>query len=166
MPQNPSKPCQEPTCPCSYPFGVMEDRSVLMGFPDGFIGPRGSQGTIVVKHTPPRHASEPPKTVSGTYPSLWLFSWSCGGQECPDRVPGGHYQTANCLRSILSFYRPQKAYKTPKIWFFESCLIFSHFFPIFWHHPYTYIFFHSGCFGRPPPEKRTCVLTTSDSYYK
>ena len=48
-----------------------------------------------------------------------------GGQECPAGVPKGHNQTANCLRSILSFYRPQKAYKTPN----------------------THIFFHSGWFG-------------------
>ena len=45
-----------------------------------------------------------------------LFSWSCGGQECPDGVPGGYNWTANCLMSILSFYRPKKACKTPKIW--------------------------------------------------
>ena len=47
---------------------------------------------------------------------LMLFSWSCGGQECPDGVPGGYNWTANCLMSILSFYRPKKACKTPKIW--------------------------------------------------
>ena len=61
MPQNPPKLCQEPTCPYAYPVGVMEDRSVLMGVPDGINGPIGSQETIVVKHTPPRNASNPPK---------------------------------------------------------------------------------------------------------
>ena len=115
MPQNPPKLCQEPTRPYAYPVGVVEDRSVLMGVPDGLNGPTGSQGIIVVKQTPHRNASKPLQTLSGTYSSLWLFSWSCGGQECPDGVPGGHNQTANCLRSILSFYRPQKAFKTPKI---------------------------------------------------
>ena len=32
MPLIPQKPCQEPTCPYAYPVGVMEDRSVQMGF--------------------------------------------------------------------------------------------------------------------------------------
>ena len=32
MPLNPQKPCQEPTRPYAYPVGVVEDRSVLMGF--------------------------------------------------------------------------------------------------------------------------------------
>ena len=49
------------------------------------------------------------------YLSLCLFRWSCGGQECPDGVPEGHNLKANCLRSILGFYRPQKACKTPKL---------------------------------------------------
>ena len=31
-----------------------------------------------------------------------------------------HNQTANCLRSILSFYRPQNASKKPKLWPFEK----------------------------------------------
>ena len=101
MPQNPSKPCQEPTRPYVLPIGVVEDRSVLMVVPDGFNEPTGSQERIVVNHTPPRNASKPPKTVSGTYPFLWLFSWSCGGQECPDGVPGDHNQTAKCHESVL-----------------------------------------------------------------
>ena len=33
----------------------------------------------------------PQETLSGTYPSLCLPSWSCGGQECPDGVPDGSY---------------------------------------------------------------------------
>ena len=32
MPLNPQKPCQEPTRPYAYPVGVVEDRSVQMGF--------------------------------------------------------------------------------------------------------------------------------------
>ena len=32
-----------------------------MGVPYGFNGPTGSQETIIVKHTPPRNASNPPK---------------------------------------------------------------------------------------------------------
>ena len=60
-----------------------------MGVPDGFNGPTGSQETIVVKHTPPRNASKPLETLSGTFPSLCLPSWSCGGQECLDWVPDG-----------------------------------------------------------------------------
>ena len=51
MPLNPSNPCQEPTCPYASPVGVVEDRSVLMGFlmvpmdPINYIlqGPGGSQ---------------------------------------------------------------------------------------------------------------------------
>ena len=86
MHPNPSKPCQEPTCPYAYPVGVVEDRSVLMGVPDGFNGPTGSQGTIVVKHSPPRNASKPLQTLSGTYLSLCLPYWSRGGQECPGGV--------------------------------------------------------------------------------
>ena len=39
--------------------GVVEDRSVLMGLPDGSHGPNGSCGTIVVKHSPPRSGSRP-----------------------------------------------------------------------------------------------------------
>ena len=66
-----------------------------MGFPDGFNGPTGSQGTIIVKLNPPRNTSKPFKTLSGTLLSLWLFSWSCGGQECPDWAPEGHNQTTN-----------------------------------------------------------------------
>ena len=31
-----------------------------------------------------------------------------------------HNQTANCLRSILSFYRPLNASKKPKLWPFEK----------------------------------------------
>ena len=31
-PRNASKPCQEPTHPYAYLVGVVEDRSVLMGF--------------------------------------------------------------------------------------------------------------------------------------
>ena len=49
--------------------------------------------------------SNPVKTIH----VLMLFGWSCGGQECPDGLFQGQSQTANCLRSILSFYRPQKA---------------------------------------------------------
>ena len=47
---------------------------------------------LVVKGTPPRNPSKPPETLSGTYPSLCLPSWSCGGQECPDGVPDGLYR--------------------------------------------------------------------------
>ena len=67
MPQKPPKLCQEPTRPYAYPVGFVEDRSVLMGVPDGLNGPTGSQETIVVKHSPPRNASKPqnPKTPSG-----------------------------------------------------------------------------------------------------
>ena len=32
MPLNPQKPCQEPICPYASLVGVVEDRSVLMGF--------------------------------------------------------------------------------------------------------------------------------------
>ena len=38
-----------------------------------------------------------------------------------------HNQTANCLRIILSFYRPQNASKTPKLWDFEVALNFGTF---------------------------------------
>ena len=58
-----------------------------MGFPEGYNGPTGSYETIVVKHTPPRNASKPLQTLSGTYLSLCLPSWSHGGQECLDGVP-------------------------------------------------------------------------------
>ena len=63
---------------------------------------------------------------------LLLPRWSCGGQEHPDGVFKGHSWTANGLRIILSFYRPQKASKTPEKWAVESCLKFWHFCPIFW----------------------------------
>ena len=86
-----------------------------MGVPDGLNGPTGSQETIVVKHSPPRNASKPLQTLSGTYLSLCLFSWSYGGQEGPDGVSECQNETVNSLRSILSFYRPQKAFKTPQI---------------------------------------------------
>ena len=69
------------------------------------------------------------------YLSLCLFRWSCGGQECPDGVPECHNQKANCLRSILSFYRPQKAFWTPKIWLCESCVQKGDFSPIFLPYP-------------------------------
>ena len=41
MPPNPWKPCQGPTCPYASQVGVVEDRSVMMGFPDGSCGPTG-----------------------------------------------------------------------------------------------------------------------------
>ena len=50
-------------------------------------------------------------------------------------VPECHNQKANCLRSILSFYRPQKAFWTPKIWLFESCPKKGDFSPIFLPYP-------------------------------
>ena len=89
-----------------------------MGIPDGYNGPTGSYKTIVVitllPEMPP-NPSNPLQPLSGTYPSVCLLSWSRGGQECLEGVPECHNQEANCLRSILSFYRPQKAFKTPKI---------------------------------------------------
>ena len=66
-----------------------KDRSVLMGFLSIIIG----------------QPIKPIKTLSRTYLSLFLPCLSCGG----------HNQTANCLRSSVSFYRPKKACKTPKI---------------------------------------------------
>ena len=72
-----------------------------MGFPDGYNGPTGSQGTLVVKHTPPRNASKPFQTLSGTYLSLCLPIWSCGGQECPDGVPDGSYEPNGSLRTLV-----------------------------------------------------------------
>ena len=41
MPQYPWKPCQEPTHHYASPVGVVEDRSVLMGFLIVCIGPMG-----------------------------------------------------------------------------------------------------------------------------
>ena len=45
------------------PVGVFEDRSFLMGVPDRYNEPTGSQGTFVVKVTPPRNASKPLQTL-------------------------------------------------------------------------------------------------------
>ena len=87
--------------------------------------------------------SNPVKTLH----VLMLFGWSCGGQECPDGLFQGQSQTANCLRSILSFYRPQKACKTPKLWLFESWLQFWYFASLFsGTHMKSWIWF-----GRDPP---------------
>merc|ERR1739844_602950 len=58
----PLKTCQDHARPYASPVGVVEDRSVLMGLPDGSHGPNGSCGTIVVKHSPPRSGSRPLKT--------------------------------------------------------------------------------------------------------
>ena len=44
----PLKTCQDHACPYASPVGVVEDRSVLMGLPDGSHGPNGSCRTIVV----------------------------------------------------------------------------------------------------------------------
>ena len=66
MPLYPQKPCQEPTCPYAILYGVVEDRSVLMGF------------------------------------------------------LSRHNQIANCLRRIISSYRPQKACWKPKIWLCDT----------------------------------------------
>ena len=45
MPRNHSNPSQEPAHPYALQVEVVEDRSVLMGFPDGYNGITGSQGT-------------------------------------------------------------------------------------------------------------------------
>ena len=58
----------------------MEDRSVVV-----------VENMSFVKGTPTRNAFEPLETLSGTHLSLCLFSWSCGGQECPDGLPDGSY---------------------------------------------------------------------------
>ena len=90
-----------------------------MGFPDGFNEPTGSKKTIVVEHTPPRNASSPPELCQEpTRP----YAYQVGVVD--DRsAPGGHNQTANCLRSILSLYRPQKVFEfCLKFWYF--CLTF------------------------------------------
>ena len=57
---------------CSYasPVGVVDDRSVLMGFPVGFNGPKGSKGTIAFKLTPPLHADT--TLPSNFFHSGWL----------------------------------------------------------------------------------------------
>ena len=92
------------------------------------IWPSGSFGATFILVTPAKTSKKPIKTP----PVLLLFSWSCGGQEHPDGVFKGHSWTANGLRIILSFYRPQKASKTPEKWAVESCLKFLYFCPIFW----------------------------------
>ena len=73
MPPNP--------VPCS-PYGLMEDRTVLMGFTDGYNGPTGSQGTLVVKVTPPKMPPSPSRLCL----SLCFFTWSCRGQEFLDGI--------------------------------------------------------------------------------
>ena len=86
-PRNASKPLR--TLSGTYPslclpYWSRGGQECPGGVLDGLNGPTGSQETIVVKQTPPRNASKPPKTVSGTYLSLCLPSWSRGGQECLD----------------------------------------------------------------------------------
>ena len=44
----PLKTCQDHAHPYAFWVGVVEDRSVLMGLPDGVHGPTGSGRTIVV----------------------------------------------------------------------------------------------------------------------
>ena len=95
---------------------------------EGSEDPNGLYWATFIKVTPAKTSKNPIKTP----PVLLLFSWSCGGQEHPDGVFKGHSWTANGLRIILSFYRPQKASKTPEKWAVESCLKFLYFCPIFW----------------------------------
>ena len=81
-----------------------------MGFQRVLTTPNRSFGATFILVTPAKTSKNPIKTP----PVLLLFSWSCGGQEHPDGVFKGHSWTANGLRIILSFYRPQKASKTPE----------------------------------------------------
>ena len=107
-----------PPCRKIQPIGVYEVSN----------DPDGSYWATFIKVTPAKTSKNPIKTP----PVLLLFSWSCEGQEHPDGVFKGHSWTANGLRIILSFYRPQKASKTPEKWAVESCILFFHFCPIFW----------------------------------
>ena len=85
-PRSGSKPLktrQDSTHPYASWVGVVEDRSVLMGLPGGSYEPTGPYGPFFVLHSPPRSGSKPLKTHQDHKCPL-LFSWSCGGQECPD----------------------------------------------------------------------------------
>ena len=115
MPLYPQKPCQEPICPYASSVGVVEDRSVLMGFlmvPMDPLGHRKHQLFRVLLPEMPLYPWKPCQEPTHPYASpvgvVEDRSVLMGFPEC-------HNQKANCLRSILSFYRPQKAFWTPKI---------------------------------------------------
>ena len=76
----PLKTHQDHTRPYAFWVGVVEDRIVLMGLPDGSYGPNGPCRTIVVQHSPPRNGSKPVKTMPVLMPpqlELWRtgVSW-------------------------------------------------------------------------------------------
>ena len=100
MPPNPSKPCQEPTRPYANLVGVVEDRSVLIGFPNAFNEPTGSLGTIVVKYTPPDHPGREDQRHSPR-------ESKCGGKPLRDLRLSQHCRQendGNALRSVILSY--------------------------------------------------------------
>ena len=62
-----------------------------MGFLMVPMDPMGHGEHDLLRVLLPEMPLTPPETLSGTYPSLCLPSWSCGGKECPDGVPDGSY---------------------------------------------------------------------------
>ena len=99
------------------------------------MNPQGHMDHFLFSTLLPEVALNPSKPLK-TINVLLLFSWSCGGQECPDDFFQGHSQTANCLRSILSFYTAQKASKTPEICVFKVASNFGTFAPFFYLTPF------------------------------
>ena len=78
----PSKPHQDSTCPYASPAGVVEDRSIQMGFLRVLKTPNRSFWATFIKVTPAKTSKNPIKTPL----VLLLPRWSCGGQEHPDGV--------------------------------------------------------------------------------
>ena len=114
LPEVPRNP-REPTCPFASRVEVVEDRGVLMEVPNGYNGPNWVLGIISCKLTPPWNASKPLQPQQGTCLSLYLPSWSCGGQvswwlQWTHRVIGNNGQPRQNRKrkkniSLLPLYR-------------------------------------------------------------